>query len=280
VAQVSCVRSGFSRPARTPQPYYLIKGTHSAMKFTRVKLVEMGQTKKYLFFDKSIKYDFKVDKPRRKQTSVKRLNPDECLRKTRKRLRERMTCNAWEYINPKTHKPFLPQFITFTFGTEVKDFKVAHPIFRNFVKRLNHLLKTKLHYISIPEYQPVSGRVHYHVIFFDLPFIDDIHPVLTKCWANGFIFGKKIKNLTHLIRYISKYIQKDFSDQSEKNKKRYLCSHGLKKTKITMDEQVALADLGKSVFEPGVTVEEFDYVAPDGRKIHEIKLQYPGGTKP
>ncbi|MTV81758.1 rolling circle replication-associated protein [Secundilactobacillus folii] len=82
-----------------------------------------------------------------------------------------------------------------------------------FINRLRRYLsydfQGKLKYLASWEIQPVSKRIHYHLILFDFPYI----PVakLTKLWQNGYLFIEKIDKVDVGRRgsYIAKYLTKD-----------------------------------------------------------------------
>lgn len=84
-------------------------------------------------------------------------------------------------------------FMTITFKENVTNIEYANAEFKKFIKRLNYkLFKTKkaeLKYIAVWELQK-RGAIHYHIIFFSLPYI--AHTELRKLWTLGSINIKKI----------------------------------------------------------------------------------------
>ena len=85
-------------------------------------------------------------------------------------------------------------FITITFKENITDIEYANAEFKKFIKRLNYRLfktkKAKLKYIAVWELQK-RGAIHYHIIFFSLPFI--AHKKLKELWPLGSINVKKNK---------------------------------------------------------------------------------------
>jgi len=93
--------------------------------------------------------------------------------------------------------------------------------------------QTSLKYAVVIEFQK-RGAIHFHVLFFNLPFID--HDKLSKLWRNGFIKINKIENVKNIGSYVTKYMSKDFDDSRLCGQKSYFTSRGLKKPFITYDE--------------------------------------------
>lgn len=130
-------------------------------------------------------------------------------------------------------------FITITFKENISDINYANNEFKKFIKRLNYeIYKTKeakLKYIAAWELQK-RGSIHYHIIFFSLPYIS--HSKLKKIWTLGSINIKKINvdKAENVGRYISKYFEKSLDDPSYLenyiNKKRVFKSKNLKIPRI------------------------------------------------
>lgn len=126
-------------------------------------------------------------------------------------------------------------FMTITFKENVTNIEYANAEFKKFIKRLNYkLFKTKkaeLKYIAVWELQK-RGAIHYHIIFFSLPYI--AHTELRKLWTLGSINIKKINvdKKENIGRYISKYFEKNLDDTETllkyMNKKRIFKSKNLK----------------------------------------------------
>lgn len=83
------------------------------------------------------------------------------------------------------------------------------------------------------------GAIHYHVIFFSLPFVP--YTELKKLWTSGSVNIKKIKvdYPENIGRYISKYFEKSLNDTElllkYMNKKRIFKSKNLKKPYISYE---------------------------------------------
>lgn len=163
-------------------------------------------------------------------------------------------------------------FLTLTFARNLQDLVEANKEFNLFIKRLKYYLKKideaneddetdenteddeadedkeSLKYISIWERQQ-RGAIHYHVILFNLPFIDA--KKIEEIWGNGFIRinlieddkddkkekGKKQskkkqdKKASGIVSgYLTKYFIKDI-DERVREKKAYFYSRNLEKPK-------------------------------------------------
>ena len=136
-----------------------------------------------------------------------------------------------------------PKFLTLTFADNITDLETANEEFTKFNKRLSYKLygvhKNVLKYICVPEFQK-RGAVHYHAIYFNMPYMD--FKELGKIWGKGYIFiegvSKKDK-IDDFAKYIAKYINKENSKGEDNfqlyeakdmlNRKRYFASKGLHK---------------------------------------------------
>lgn len=121
------------------------------------------------------------------------------------------------------------KFMTLTFAKNETDISYTNKEFTNFIRRLNYkLYKTKkasLHYLATWEKQR-RGAIHYHVIFFQLPFIKVKE--LQTIWGHGFVKINKVEvdSLENRGRYLSKYFAKDL-DIKEHKKKAFFKSQNL-----------------------------------------------------
>lgn len=123
------------------------------------------------------------------------------------------------------------KFMTLTFKENIQDVKYTNVEFKKFIKRLNYYLynekKQKLKYLAVWEKQK-RGTIHYHIIFFELPFINIDE--LQRIWGNGFVKINKIDvdSKDNRGRYVSKYFSKDI-DEKDYKQKAFFKSQNLKK---------------------------------------------------
>ena len=127
------------------------------------------------------------------------------------------------------------KFLTLTFKDNIQDITITNREFKYFIQRLNyyiHQTKTQLlKYIATWEKQK-RGAIHYHVIFFDFPYI--AKEKLQNLWSHGFIKINRIDvdSKENRGRYLSKYFVKDL-DLKEHKKKAFFKSQNLKMPIIT-----------------------------------------------
>ncbi len=127
------------------------------------------------------------------------------------------------------------KFVTLTFQENIQDITITNRKFKYFIQRLNyyiHQTKTQLlKYIATWEKQK-RGAIHYHVIFFDFPYI--AKEKLQNLWSHGFIKINRIDvdSKENRGRYLSKYFAKDL-DLKEHKKKAFFKSQNLKMPIIT-----------------------------------------------
>lgn len=123
------------------------------------------------------------------------------------------------------------KFMTLTFKENIQDVKYTNVEFKKFIKRLNYYLynekKQKLKYLAVWEKQK-RGAIHYHIIFFEFPFINIDE--LQRIWGNGFVKINKIDvdSKDNRGRYVSKYFSKDI-DEKDYKQKAFFKSQNLKK---------------------------------------------------
>lgn len=95
-----------------------------------------------------------------------------------------------------------------------------------FLKRLRKYLepfKVKLRYFLVSEYGERFGRAHYHVIFFNLPDLDDnLRTVLENCWQKGCVDVGTA--LASGLNYVCKYCLSNLDNGDPKSRTFLLCS--------------------------------------------------------
>lgn len=134
----------------------------------------------------------------------------------------------------------MDKFITLTFAENIVDIKKTNRYFKTFIQRLNYYLKKnkkpQLKYISVIEFQE-RGAIHYHMLC-NAPYIEN--SILKNIWKNGFVKINKIDNIDNVGAYITKYMNKDLSDDRLQGKKCYLTSKNLEKSiKITDEKMIS-----------------------------------------
>ena len=133
------------------------------------------------------------------------------------------------------------KFVTLTFKENIQEILITNREFKYFIQRLNYSLyhtKTQLlKYIATWEKQK-RGAIHYHVIFFDFPFV--AKEKLQDLWTYGFIKINRIDvdSMENRGRYLSKYFGKDL-ELKEHKKKAFFKSQNLK---MPIEQKLMLTD--------------------------------------
>lgn len=201
-------------------------------KYYQRKLVISGNVYELFEYDRPVIVDHLNLKPagRTKKTTEeqKLINRFKTMRRAKGVLRRLINANVGQYKDERG-SPYKPVFLTLTFAENMQDLRLANYEFKKFNKRLNYYLwgkKAKLKYIAVPEFQ-YRGAVHYHVIYFNLPYIEA--GKIAAIWEKGFIKINVIDDIDNIGAYISKYMGKDISDERLLGEKCYFTSRGLKK---------------------------------------------------
>jgi len=221
---------------------------------TRYKLVKSGCFLEVYEFGKDI---ILGQKPRRVKTEEElmalaslpkaEIDQDEVMKSSARRakrlIKRLIYSNSFKWFRDN-NKPYTPITLTLTFEENIIDMKTANYEFTKFIRRLNYetnrienkeLKQSNLKYLAVFELQK-RGAIHYHMIFFNLPYIPNVYDKLRDIWGQGRIMvgGKRkfenIENQTKLkkiIDYFIKYIQKSILDKTFPNKKKYITSKGL-----------------------------------------------------
>ena len=149
----------------------------------------------------------------------------------------------------------IPKFLTLTFAEDVKDVKKANYEFKKFRQRLEYDLKLKLKYVAVVEFTK-KGRVHYHVVFFNLPYVEANE--LAAIWSNGFIKINAIDHVDNIGAYITKYMTKDNNDDRLIGKKSYFTSRGLKEPIERYLNEKEIAEIKDKLSHKKVYEDRFD----------------------
>lgn len=151
------------------------------------------------------------------------------LSRTRMHIYRSIQCNISQHGNYK------PTFLTLTYAKNQKDRKEATRELRLYHMRLRYHLNIQPRYIAVPEFQE-RGAVHYHVVYFNLPFTSVNE--LEKIWSHGFIKIKALEEVKKISSYISKYVTKEAIDKRHKNHRLLITSRGLYKPQIFYNNEV------------------------------------------
>lgn len=190
------------------------------------KLIISGQHLEYYHYNTPLAVGFnwpsrdgknKLPRTREKQLSMTKNN----VIRTRKNISRLINSNETE----------LDKAYMLSFKNDVLDLETANLEFKKFIQRLTRRYGY-FKYISVPEFQPTSKKVHYHVMI-NSPYISKQE--IEDVWQNGFVKIKKIYNQKSLGRYMSKYLTKESFDKRYFKKKKYTASKNLERPIIIDD---------------------------------------------
>lgn len=187
------------------------------------KIVKSGDILEIYKYEKGVFTGSTGSRGRNGQGKDKERNRELVISRARREIRRIINAN----VNAWGEKP---KFLTLTFAENVQDLETANYEFGKFLKRLNYACyKTKKHsfkYTCVVEFQE-RGAIHYHVIFYNLPYIES--SLLAYFWRQGFIKINAIDDVTNVGAYVCKYLTKANDDDRLRGKKCYFNSRGLVK---------------------------------------------------
>lgn len=130
------------------------------------------------------------------------------------------------------------KFITYTFAKNIENLDEANSYWKEFNKKMRKEFGS-LKYLAVVEFQK-RGAVHYHVLYFNFPYIHNIKERIAKIWGHGFIKIIVLKNIRNIGAYVAKYLQKEMIDSKLVGRKAYFCSRGLwKPIEIRKEKSIA-----------------------------------------
>ena len=193
------------------------------MKKYKKKFIVSGDILELYEYENDIYTDYDLSKfrdhPGRCNSSI---TDEDTKKMNRAKTSNRSARNVRRLVNSNIEKN--SKFVTLTFEEDIRELKDANYIFKKFKQRLEYQLKINLKYLCVPEFTK-KGRVHFHVIFFNLPFIKNT--TLGMIWGHGFIKINKIDNCDNVGSYVAKYMTKENEKLIEQ--KSYFTSRNLEK---------------------------------------------------
>jgi len=172
--------------------------------------------------------DQKKSAPTRGETSLESKREDNIIRSTAA-IRRLIQCNQEDLEE-------IPKFITLTYGTDVKELKVSNPHFSQYSKEVRRTYGD-IKYIAVPEFQPESGRVHYHALYLNLPFVNNFKAEMTRLWPHGSTKIEAVRAMNAMPRYIGKYMTKSLKDPRTAGRKSFFTSRNLLRPIVVHSEK-------------------------------------------
>jgi hypothetical protein len=213
------------------------------IRYTNKRLTVSGGQFELCQYDDRIRIDplpqSKYGRVSSREKKKKEHREDSSVYRSRKQLKRLINANAGFHMQ-SNGKPYRPIFITFTFAENIQDTKTANYRFTKFIQRFNYEIfgqkKSILRYIVAIEFQK-RGAVHYHAVFFNLPFRENMKKIIQEIWAEGFIKIETIKSaVTDVGNYLTKYMSKEQMGARLVGKKCYFSSHNLFKPVVIKDQ--------------------------------------------
>lgn len=218
-----------------------INGLDSDQYRSRQKLLITGDIVQLSQFAKSFGVGKRKLKPLRKNEPAETISEDsrkKAYARARRNLINTINTNVFQWFDPNG-RPYPAVFLTLTFAENITDIETANYEFTLFIRRLSweilHAKDSFLKYVTVIEFQK-RGAIHYHVIFFNLPFVEK--EKIGCLWKRGYIKISVIDNINDIGYYVTKYMAKDFDDPRLKGHKCYFVSRGLKKPVVVYFEEV------------------------------------------
>jgi hypothetical protein len=179
-------------------------------------------------------FDIDIELPEESQDEIR----VKSLRRAKTKLTDYINSNVYQYSNKKG-KTFPAVFLTLTFEKNETDIILANDEFTKFIQRLNYSIigqkEAYAKYVCVIEFQK-RGAVHYHIIFFNIPFITKIK--MAEIWGNGLIKIKAVNDVKDIGRYVTKYMVKDNDDPRLQKRKSYFVSDGLIQPTVVYVEEL------------------------------------------
>lgn len=197
---------------------------------SRRRLVISGETYELYEYERPYFYNRPPEKNSgslREANSLKKGRRADNLSNARARIRRLICANQSAYGERL-------KFVTFTFARNVKDLDTAHKAWGEFARKMRSRYGS-LKYLTVVEFQK-RGAIHYHVLYFNLPFIYGVKEKLAEVWGKGFVKIVTVDHVRHLGAYVSKYLQKDIMDRRLVGEKAFFCSKGLIQPREYRDE--------------------------------------------
>jgi len=214
------------------------------VKKSRLRLVLSGNVFELYQYETCYLYNWPPDKRGEAQRAAEpQKRRSDNLRAAQQRIRRLIEAN-------KDLSGERVKFVTYTFADNITDVASANALWSAHIRALNIRFDRKLRYLCAVEFQE-RGAVHYHVLFFNMPFVRELKKILAEQWGHGFIKVKAIGKVKNIGLYMSKYMVKAVSDKRLSGKKAYFGSRNLERPVVYRDEQTC-AELLAGLVERGL----------------------------
>jgi len=210
--------------------YHTRKRTVARIKFKNQQ--QFNPSIKEVYFIKNVKYGNKIDSYDYNRVQVTFFSKREDYTKKETGVKHAFSlARARENVyriaeaNIKKHGKYKPIFFTLTSKDQCKDYKTSNKKVKAFIRRINDYLGFSLKYIIVPELHK-SGAIHYHGVFYNLPFVDILF-FKENLWTYGSVDLQVAKKIKSTSAYIAKYLTKDYKEATPLHTKLYFTARGM-----------------------------------------------------
>jgi len=142
--------------------------------------------------------------------------------------------------NRGRHGNYREIFFTLTTQDQLTEYKESNKKIKSFIRRLSKHVGHAVKYIIIPELHK-SGAIHYHGIFYNLPFID-IKIFRYQLWKEGYVDLQVPRKIRSTSAYIAKYMTKDYQKNTPLHTKLYFTARDMYRpeTEFTTEKPVGI----------------------------------------
>jgi len=199
------------------------------VKKSKVKLVISGDTfelyeyeKPYFYNMPSIKKNENLLENKSKSEERTRFS----IKRSRDKIRRLVNANVTAWGNHRT------KFITYTFKDNITDLKEARMYWAIYIRRVKYRYPN-IKYLGVAEiqkqrYEKYGVKVwHFHVIFFNYPFVYGLKDQTAQLWSKGFVKVIATGHVQNYGAYVSKYLRKDLYEKELIGEKSFFVSTGL-----------------------------------------------------
>jgi hypothetical protein len=191
------------------------------VKKSNVRLVVSGNKFERYTYERPYLYNLppypRSEGAKKKSERARRADNLACARRNIQRLIS-ANINAWGER---------PKFVTFTFAKNVTDISSANEEWHKYMRKARQTFG-QLKYLTVIEFQK-RGAVHYHTVFFNMPYKRGLKHIIGRQWGQGFVKVIGLGRVNDIGIYVSKYMTEDTSDIRLCGRKAYFTSRGLVK---------------------------------------------------
>jgi len=189
------------------------------------------------------------------------------INRAKRRLKQLIQCNHAQYGQPT-------RFLTLT-RQRIQSYHEAKIDYHNFIKRINKSLSLKavptvandrreyesqsdgLKYLNVIEFQQ-RGAPHHHTLLFNFPYIKNDQQFFHDYWGTDRLRIEPVSEINGTIKYLSKYLSKQWGDKRFFRQKRFNGSIDLKQPTVIQSD-LNCADKAKNDYNSDALIQMFSW---------------------